>query len=182
MQVPGLCAGIYSVLYSKWAGNKRAQSLQSGQAKKKKASERNLSAHYAFLMPPVSLFPLLRPFTPPFHHFPLGSDKEELALVPPFLHAFQGYSRASFSPPVSVWRPVSLHPSLFVPHILVPIPFPSTLICPYPSSVSAAMQRVRLQLVCRRPEESWPPAACELLLKRSLSSWFDKIQAISHFF
>lgn len=63
------------------------------------------------------------PPNPSFHHFPLGSDKEELALVPPFLHAFQGYTSASFSPPVSVWRSASLHPSLFVPPQIFLSPF-----------------------------------------------------------
>lgn len=68
---------------------------------------------------PVSLFPLLMPFTP-FHHFPLGSDKEELALVTLF-------STPPFSPPVSV-SCFSLLPSilslfpLFPPYVSVPFP------------------------------------------------------------
>lgn len=86
------------------AGNKSVQSLQTDLAEKKteKASERNVLPHYAFLMP-VSLFPLLMPFTP-FHHFPLGSDKEELALV------------TLFSTPSRVTWALLSHP-LFLSHV-----------------------------------------------------------------
>jgi len=83
-------------------------------------------------MPPVSLFPLPMALTP-LPSYPTWLRQKELALVPPFLLAFQGYSSTPFSPPVSVWRPASLHPSLFVPCLSVPIPFPSPFICPYPS-------------------------------------------------
>lgn len=171
------------------AGNKRAQSLQSEsewpgkkeKEKKKKSSERNLSPYYAFLMP-LSLCSHSSCLSPPFHHFPLGSDKAEFALVPPFLHAFQGYPGASFSPPVSVWRSASLHPSLFVSS----------------SSLFLSPLLFRLHLSVRNPLSiptrlSWPPcreSTCSwstprekltshcvwaLIEDSSLSLWFDKI-------
>lgn len=139
MQVLRLCAGIYLFVDFKWRDTGWEQkcpvtSEQFGREKKEKASERNGLPHYAFLMP-VSLFPLLMPFTP-FHHFPLGSDKEELALVTLF-------STPPFSPPVSV-SCFSLLPSilslfpLFPSYVSVPFSsiylaffplFPSALIC-----------------------------------------------------
>lgn len=145
MQVPGLCASIYSVFYFEWRGTGLEQKgpvtsewiwVVTG---KKTTKRIELITMLCFFNAPVSHSSCLAqpppPPNPSFHHFPLGSDKEELALVPPFLHAFQGYTSASFSPPVSVWRSASLHPSLFVPpksfcpHSFFPSPF----ICPYPS-------------------------------------------------
>ncbi len=143
------------------AGNKRPQSFQSESEwsgkEKKKLSERNLSPYYAFLMP-LSLCSHSSCLSPPFHHFPLGSDKEELALVPPFLHAFQGYPSASFSPPVSVWRSASLHPSLFVSSsslFLSPL-----LFCLHLSALNPLSIPTRLSWPpCRQSNCSWPVIA-----------------------
>lgn len=100
------------------AANKRAQSLQSesaGQAKRKKASERNLSPHYAFLMP-LSLCPRSSCPTPPLHHFPLGSDKKGVSIGSPFSPRLPGLLQRVFltSFSVSIYLSLSLPPSPLV--------------------------------------------------------------------
>ena len=165
---------------SEWIG------VVSQKKKEKKNCERNLSAHYAFLMPPslCSHSSSLSPPLPP--SFPTRLRQEELPLVPPFLHAFQGYPSASFSPPVSVWCPASLQPSLFVPfqslgpHSSCHLHFSAFIPLSIPTGPSWPQCREpNCSWPCHRLEGSWHPTAYKLSV-RSLSSWFDKIQAISN--
>lgn len=164
---------------SEWIG------VVSQKKKEKKNCERNLSAHYAFLMPP-SPCSHCSSLSPPPQSFPTRLRQEELALVPPFLHAFQGYPSASFSPPVSVWCPASLQPSLFVPfqslcpHSSFHLHFSALIPLSIPTGPSWPQCREpNCSWPCHRLEGSWHPTAYKLSV-RSLSSWFDKIQAISN--
>lgn len=187
-----LCAGIYSVFYFKWRDTKAPSHFRvnwSGQSKEegKKKLWKELISTLCFFNAPVPLFPLLKPFTPPPpQSFPTRLRQEELALVPPFLHAFQGYPSASFSPPVSVWCPASLQPSLFVPfqslcpHSSFHLHFSALIPLSIPTGPSWPQCREpNCSWPCHRLEGSWHPTAYKLSV-RSLSSWFDKIQAISN--
>lgn len=157
-------------------GNKR---VQPQVRLRKKSKWKEPITTLCFFNALVSLFPLFMPFTPAFHHFPLGSDKEELALVPPFLHAFQGYSIASShllflshtGPPSSHLSLFPLLPSLY--SILSPFLFHLHLsdltLHSIPTRLPSPPRRVQLQLARHHPEESWHPAVYEFLLK-TLSS------------
>lgn len=154
------------------AGNKRAQSLQSKSewSGKKKSMWKELITTLCFFNAPSLSFPTPHAFHSHFHHFPLDSDKEELALVPPFLHTFQSYPSTSFSPPVPVWRSASLHPSIFVSSsslFLPPFLFHLDLSVFIPLFIPT---RLGHHAPCHRSEED-----------SSLSSWFDKILAVFTF-
>lgn len=134
-----MCAGIYSVLHFKLrdiAWEQRGQSLQSESewSQSRKASERNLSLHYAFFFfffnAPVSLFPIL--IAPP-QHFPPWLRQRGVSIGSPVLNAFQCYASPSSSPPHSVVLSLLfLHPSFFISSRYFSLSLDS-FIFPYPS-------------------------------------------------